>query len=270
LQGCRRILLLEILFREERGMGQHGDYYIIEEDDLLDRVRRGEKTSSKSTGGPLRSVGGRDATRVDYRSRRKSRAPLASTLSLFICGAGQAYNGQVKLGLLLFLSEVLTVVGHWALIKIWPTLKDLGYILAVSEQEIFLGLAALDFLLIFFLLYNVAQAYHEGENRGGRFQGLGMPLVSGLASLLVPGWGQLLNAQVGKALFFLFCLLGELYAGTLVVLTYFFHLFPQLGLEGLLRERGDVLGLCVFFYTTMIWVLSVYDAYLVARYSSGD
>jgi hypothetical protein len=250
-------------------MGQQGDYYIIEEDDLLERVRRG---ASSKTGGALRSIGSsnRDATRVDYRSRGKSRAPLASSLSLFICGAGQAYNGQVKLGLLLFLSEVLAVVGHWAVIKIWPTLKDLAYILALSEQELFLGLAALDFLLIFFLLYNVAQAYHEGENRGGRFQGLGMPLVSGLASLLVPGWGQLLNAQVGKALFFLFCLLGELYAATLFVLTYFFDLFPQLGVEALLRDRGDVVGLSFFFCTTMIWVLSVYDAYLVGRYGSGD
>jgi hypothetical protein len=54
------------------------------------------------------------------------------------------------------------------------------------------------------------------------------------------------------------------------VLTYFFHLFPQLGVEALVRQRGDVVGLCLFFYTTMIWVLSVYDAYLVARYSTGD
>lgn len=251
-------------------MGQQGDYYIIEEDDLLDRVRRGG--ASAKTGGALRSIGSssRDATRVDYRSRGRSRAPLASSLSLFICGAGQAYNGQVKLGMLLFLAEVLTVVGHWTVITIWPTLKDLAYIVAISEQELFLGLAALDFLIIFFLLYNVAQAYHEGENRGGRFQGLGMPVVSGMASLLVPGWGQLLNAQVGKALFFLFCLLGELYVGTLFVLTYFFHLFPQLGVEALVRERGDVVGLCLFFYTTMIWVLSVYDAYLVGRYSTGN
>ena len=78
------------------------------------------------------------------------------------------------------------------------------------------------------------------------------------------------NAQIGKALFFLFCLLAEVYVATLLLLTYFFHLFPQLGLEGLIRRRGDEVELSLFFYTTMIWILSVYDAYLVGRYGSVE
>ena len=130
-------------------MGQQQDYYIIEEDDLLEPVRRGERAGARASGG-LRSAD-RGAARTVVGGRGRSRAPVASTLSLFVCGAGQAYNGQVKLGLLLFLAEALAVVGHWSVVRIWPTLKDLGHIFAISEQEIFLAVAAGDFLLIFFL-----------------------------------------------------------------------------------------------------------------------
>ena len=257
-------------------MGQHKeDYYIIEEDDLLEPSRRLERASSRAcVTGTIRAVDGpeRRGSREGGRSAPggRSRAAVASSLSLFVCGAGQASNGQWKLALLLFLTEALAAVGHWSVVKIWPTLRDLGHIFAVSEQEIFLAMAAADFLLIFFLLYNVAQAYHQGEARAGEFQGLGMPLVSGAASLLLPGWGQLLNAQVGKGLFFLFCVLTEIYFITLLVLTSFFHLFPQLGLESLLRTRGEVIQLTLFFFASMIWILSVYDAFLVGRYGRGD
>ena len=197
-------------------------------------------------------------------------APVASSLSMFLCGAGQVANGQVKLGLLLFLTEVLVVVAHWCVLRAWPFFRDVAHIFAISEEELFLGLAAADFLLVFFLLYNIAQAYHQGESGRGEFQGIGMPTLSALASLLLPGWGQLLNAQLGKGLFFLFCVLGEIYVVALLTLTNFFHLFPQLGLEILMRTRGDVLELSLFFFASMIWTLSVYDAYLVGRYSSAS
>jgi hypothetical protein len=251
-------------------MSQKDDCYIIEEDDLLEPVRRLQRASSKTGGGQLRALDAtvRASTRRAYGSRGGFRAPLASSLSMFLCGAGQVANGQWKLGVLLFLTEVLALVGHWSVLKAWPFFRDLAHIFAVSEEELFLALAAGDFLLVFFLLYNIAQAYHQGEARAGEFQGIGIPLLSGLASLLVPGWGQLLNAQLGKGLFFLFCVLAQIYVIALLVLTSFFRLFPQIGLESLLRTRGEVVELSLFFFASMIWILSVYDAYLVGRYST--
>jgi len=251
-------------------MGQQDDCYIIEENDLLEPMRRLERAAGKAGASNLRSV---DATmRATSRrgaSRRGAGAALASSLSMFLCGAGQVANGQWKLGLLLFLSEVLAVLSHWCVIRAWPFFRDIAHIFAVSEEELFLGLATADFLLVFFLLYNIAQAYHQGEAGRGEFQGIGVPMLSGLASLVLPGWGQLLNAQLGKGLFFLFCMLTEVYVIALLTLTSFFHLFPRLGLESLVRARGEVLQLCLFFFASMIWILSVYDAYLVGRYSSA-
>jgi len=252
-------------------MGRQDDCYIIEEDDLVEPVRRLDR-ASRTASGTLRGVDREDRRRAPGRSGAAGRfgAPLASTLSLFVCGAGQAVNGQWRLGLLLFLAEVLAVATHWSLVRAWSFFRDLAHIFAISEEELFLAVAAVDFLLVFFLLYNVAQAYHQGEGGNGEFAGLGRPLVAGLASLLVPGWGQLLNAQVGKALFFLFCVLTEIYVVALLVLTSFFDLFPQLGLERLIRTRGEVVQLSLFFFASMIWILSVYDAYLVGRYGPAS
>ena len=251
-------------------MSTQNDYYIIEEDDLLEGVRqRGSKTAT----GTLRAVetATRRASRGDrLRPGGRFSAPLASTFSMFVCGAGQVINGQWKLGVLLFLTEAFAVAAHWCLVRAWPFFRGVAHIYAISEEELFLGLAAADFLLLFFLLYNVAQAYHQGEARSGGFEGIGASYVSALASALVPGWGQLLNGQAGKGLFFLFCVMGEIYALALLVLTSFFHLFPRLGVEKLVEQRGDILGLSFFFFGTMIWVLSVYDAFLVGRYATSS
>ena len=62
----------------------------------------------------------------------------------------------------------------------------------------------------------------------------------------------------------------EIYVVALLVLTSFFDLFPQLGLERLIRTRGEVVQLSLFFFASMIWILSVYDAYLVGRYGPAS
>src|SRR5215468_11182876 len=101
-------------------MGQQNDCYIIEEDDLLEPVRRLERAAGRAGAGNLRAL---DATmRATSRRgglRSGAGAPLASSLSLFLCGAGQVANGQWKLGLLLFLTEILIGAAHWCVLSAW-------------------------------------------------------------------------------------------------------------------------------------------------------
>jgi hypothetical protein len=247
-------------------MGSQEEVYVINAEDILDH----RSPSAGARPGP-RGVEA-EFTRSTARLRRGGSgasnpgAFIASTLSLFVCGAGQAYNGQWKLGILLFLTEVLAAAGHWSVVMLWPVVKDLGGIFAVGEWEIFVFLAVADFLLIFFLLYNVAQAYHQAEMERGTFQGFRMPLLSGLASLAIPGWGQLLNAQLGKALFFLFCILAEVYVGTLLMLSPFLRFAADLDLDRLLVRRSSQVGAGIVLFGALVWILSAYDAYLVARY----
>jgi hypothetical protein len=239
------------------------DVYIINAEDILESYSQAAGTRQ----GPR--LVGEEGDRTAARTRRASgnaRAVVASTLSLFLCGAGQAYNGQPKLGFFLFLTEVLAVVGHWSVIKLWPMLRDVGYIFAVTEWEIFVFLAISDFLMVFFLLYNVAQAYHQAELDGNAFDGLRRPILAGIASLLLPGWGQLLNAQLGKALFFLFCLLTEVYVVTLLLLLPSFRFLAELDLGRLFAGRETRIAMGIVCFAALTWAMSAYDAYLVARY----
>ena len=243
-------------------MGQANDVYVISEDDLIEPARR--RDSLRSLG---RTAGGRgDETERTVRagSGYPARALVASTLSMFVCGAGQAYNGQVKLGLLLFLTEVLAAAGHWAVVRMWSSIRDVGYIFAVGEQELFAFLAAADFLLIFVLLYNIAQAYHEADRRGRGFGGFRNPVLAGLASLILPGWGQLLNAELSKALFFLFCVLMQVYVVTLGVLSPFARILERLPARQLLAPHATELAFGFLLGVALTWILSAYDAFLVA------
>jgi len=251
-------------------MGRQDEVYVINAEDILDENAAGIRNGPR---GIVPAPGsGEEDGRPAARARRggtirtNARAFIASTLSLFVWGAGQAYNGQPKLGLLLFLTEVLAVVGHWSVMRLWPALKELGHIFAVSERELFLSLAVVDFLMIFVLLYNVAQAYHQAEMEGNSFGGFRRPALSGLASLVVPGWGQLLNAQLGKALFFLFCFLNGLYAATLLAISPSLPFASGTDLAHLGNSPVAVAGLGVILLGGLTWVLSVYDAFLVARY----
>jgi hypothetical protein len=101
---------------------------------------------------------------------------------------------------------------------------------------------------------------------GDAFHGFQQPVLSGLASLVIPGWGQLLNAQLGKALFFLFCVLTDAYAVALLILTPVYHFAAALNLDRLPPQRATLIGLGIALSGVMIWILSVYDALLVARY----
>jgi len=255
-------------------MGRQEEVYVINAEDILES----SSPAAGSRSGPRGVVSGAselEGERSPARTRRSgslrssARAFVASTLSLFVCGAGQAYNGQWKLGLLLFLTEVLALAGHWSVVKLWPVLKDLGYIFAIGEWEMFVFLAIADFLLVFLLLYNVAQAYHQAEMDGSPFEGFRRPALSGLASLVVPGWGQLLNAQLGKALVFLFCLLTQVYVVTLLMVSPFFRFASEMNLDALLGRRAALAGIGIAFFAVLTWVLSVYDAFLVARYRRG-
>src|SRR5690349_13785364 len=92
-----------------RFMSPQDDVYVIQEDELLDSVKRLERSAAKAGNSGLRGL---DATLRSVGRRPRGAgagAGVASSLSLFLCGAGQVANGQWKLGLLLFLTEALAV-----------------------------------------------------------------------------------------------------------------------------------------------------------------
>lgn len=232
------------------------DVYTIVEDDIL------------------RSRGARRVN-PDWRPSASVRGPgaaggagpvVASSLSLFIPGAGQAWNGQRQLGLLIFLIQALAVSAHWAIAQRWSELVGICQLFGWSEWQVFRALALADVALVGVLLGGVYHAYRRAERDAGGFDGLAQPIASGLASMAVPGWGQLLNGQPGKALFFLSGLLGGLYVLGFSLLTPAVRLIEEADPTRLLMDRATSVAIGVLGAGVLLWVLAVYDAVLVAGY----
>jgi TM2 domain-containing membrane protein YozV len=193
--------------------------------------------------------------------------PLVSAaLSFLLCGAGQAFNGQMKMGLLYLLVEAAVVTFHWSATAMWGLLREMADLFGYTAQQMTMVVAGLDCFLVLFILANVAQAWHYASVRSGRFHGFGRPIVSGLASGLLPGSGQLCNGQIGKAMAFFTCILS----GALVALSFRIEPFAGYYHEIRLLERLDPQATQITAAISLVaagfWAFSVYDALMVARY----
>jgi TM2 domain-containing membrane protein YozV len=242
-------------------MPQKDDVYTITDDNTYSSLPSGM--------GRSRTRSGTDTVYSDRSSRSfrvaSSRPPKAASLSLFFWGTGQMYNEQRALGWLLLLTQVLAVAGHWCMAMIWPSLREMVDFLGMNELNLMLTVAGLDLLIIAIMLSNVYHAYEVAGARDGEFDGLEIPFLSGVASLVVPGWGQILNAQPGKAITFLFSVCVGFATAALLMLTPFLSLLATIDPDGTLRHKVNLGGMGIVGAAATLWALSVYDAVLVAR-----
>jgi len=244
-------------------MARNEDVYTISDTDVLDSSMLDLARSREAD--RREAMGRRGGARASARGGAAD--PLAaSSLSMLVLGAGQAYNGQRQLGALLFLTEALAATGHWSMVRLWPSLLDLAALFDITEWGLVQAIALTDLALVGLVLVAVFQAYHYAETQHGRFDGFGNPLLAGVASFLIPGWGQIMNAQIGKALFFLGAQLTGVYAGVLVVYSPFVGLMrQQYGDTPMVQQfsTGVIALLCA---CAILWMISVYDAVLVSGF----
>jgi len=252
-------------------MAQQDEVYTISDDAILDSMRRElerrgamRPDATATMDERPRSNGSRARVRYAQPPASGTRALWASTFSMFLCGAGQAYNGQGKLGLLLMLTEALFISANWALITLWSEARDLMELFGVTEWQLFVGTIVADLLMVVVAMTGVHQSYRKAERLDGQFGGLDNPAVSGLASMVIPGWGQLVNGQPGKAVTFLFTYLCGLCAVALMMFTPFLRLLATTDAGRILLPRVNAGAMGVMAAAGLAWILSVYDAMLVA------
>ena len=245
-------------------MPNQDEVYTITEEDLLASLRQGVEIN-KAGRAKVRPDRTPSAT-VRGRQSGDGRALAASSLSLFLCGAGQIYNGQGKLGALMLLTQIFMAAANWAIIQLWPSIVELGDLFGLNEWRLMMGICAVDVLMIPLMLTAVYQSYRRADAESGEYAGGINPLVSGLASLVVPGWGQLVNAQAGKAVFFLFSLLAGAYAVLVVKFSPFLKVLESAGPRYLAADTFMTAAVAILGVTAVMWILSVYDAILVAGF----
>ncbi len=144
-------------------------------------------------------------TRVPFPARLASRprtwawrppASLCASLSLLVPGLGQLVRGQAALGLFF-----LTTVGFLAALS-WAVIETLDRLAPT------LGLLGIPLFVPFCVLgaaYALAAVLHTAGALGAASPGPGRShaILAGLASVCIPGWGQLLNGDRSRAALFL-------------------------------------------------------------------
>ncbi len=247
-------------------MSPREQVYTISDEDVLDPIETPGLNTKKIQISRRPERREKASDRSHYMAvRNNPRALMASTLSLFCFGAGQIYNRQFKLGVLLLLTEILGIVCHWSAVATWRSIRETALLFGIAERELVLAAAGADLLLVLLALLGIHQAYRRAESDAGAFDGLANPALSGLASLLIPGWGQLFNGQLGKALCFTFSLLIVAYVTAFAIFTPILTLEDLAAIPQSLRTPNAVGGAAMLALGSL-WVLSVYDAILVAGF----
>ena len=177
----------------------------------------------------------------------------AGTLSLFAPGTGQLARGEVGLGFFFMSSLAFMASLGWALVitldRITATLRVLGFPGAPAVWAltgVFVLAAALH-------MASILAANPQVETRTPH------PAVAGVASAIVPGWGQILNGSYKRA-----CL----FVASLWLIAAIWILASPVVQSSLASLRlfipPEVLLFCSpavrFTAPAVVWALSIYDA----------
>lgn len=191
--------------------------------------------------------------RVSSRARGP-RFDVYGSLSLFVPGAGQIAAGRFAQGL--FFVTTIAFLGSlsWAMLetrdRLTASLALLGYPAAVTVWV--LGL-----LFIAIAVLHLGSVVTADPDAPGRSTGL-HPLLPGMASLVIPGWGQILNGDRTRAALFL-ALLWVAAAGWLLASPPTGGLLSDLGLHLPAWARTLTAPAVRWTMPAVVWTLAVYD-----------
>lgn len=186
---------------------------------------------------------------------------LAFSCSMLVWGSGQMYGRAYRPGalftaaMLLFYAPLAALLFFRAAASRWVSESSIPASLLLTGAMLYLLIG------LFGWLANAADAFYRIRRarsepyRGG--DSLHGPLCG---SLLFPGWGQFLNGQPGKGLFFL-CWGGVgILAGALV--AFFPHVWPlfEVGTAAYVLEVCLVVALLLLVLAFLLWIVAIYDA----------
>lgn len=193
----------------------------------------------------------------EARSSSRARPQLAGSLSLFVPGLGQIVAGQATWGLFYAASLGFCAACVWAAFTMrdWllPTMKVLGI-------RIELFVIAVAVLVVSAMLLHLAAISHAQMAAGGADDNDGAhPIVAGFASLLVPGWGQILAGHPKRATFFvgMLWLIGAAWVAATPLGMRALHV---LGIEIPSALRDDLGAAILIAAPAIVWIIAIYDA----------
>jgi len=191
---------------------------------------------------------------------------LAYTLSLLFCGSGQLYNGQRAKGLNYI---GLVLYGNAFALLLFMFQQEIPsylFFYSISLAQAVLVAAFLLFFSLIFWFSNASDAYHAAmKARRTPFPGVSSRAWPVFCSLLVPGWGQFLNAQPVKGSLFAVCATFGIFS--LLAVPGIMQAWPSLENSDsrLIVEGVLLLSLLSLLPMPVLWILSVFDAWKVGQ-----
>jgi hypothetical protein len=180
---------------------------------------------------------------------------LAGSLSIFVPGLGQMLSGEIGWGLFYLSGMGFCAAALWAMLatldRLVPTLR----LLNVAPEYLVLAVGTLAALAMALHLGAVLHAQRLAEGGDSRPP---HPIVAGFASLLIPGWGQLLAGHRRRA---------GLFLGGVWVLSVAWLLVTPVGMRilaglslALPAAFRDGWGpIAMLSAPVVLWVIAVYD-----------
>jgi hypothetical protein len=180
---------------------------------------------------------------------------LAGSLSMFVPGLGQMISGELAWGLFYFSGIGFCAATIWAVMATMDRLIPTLGLLNVPSTALAVTIASLG---AFTMVLHLAAILHAHALADGD-AGVPHPLVAGLASILIPGWGQLLAGHRRRAGLFL----GGVWllaTAWLMVTPQGTHLLARLGLLLPHAVRDGWGPVTLLAAPLVLWVIAIYDA----------
>ena len=200
-----------------------------------------------------------------YLKTNEKNPAIAATLSLFLWGGGQIYNKDTRHGLYLLIAMALFGLSFSMIIISWDT------VFAFLKG---IGLTPINIIRMFFFLYalimllwygNIIHAYLSVDRtRDEPFNGTDHPVLSGIASTLIPGWGQILNGQFKKGILYLFTFFSGIFCLTFIISATALWPSIDLELERSAFETALLVILILAIIVSLLWLINIFDAIIVA------
>jgi TM2 domain-containing membrane protein YozV len=204
--------------------------------------------------------------KVVQRPRSSWKNPaLAFTLSLLVWGSGQLYNGQWKRGALLSLLMALYGYGVAFVLLHWSQVSTLCAAYGVPPLFVVTTGTGLYLCGLALWMLQALQAYKTAlRTRRETFRGVHIPVLPMFASLVIPGWGQMLNGQRKKGIGFLVVSLVGFAAAPVLIMTPAFWSMLQTASDRLIVERAFTISLIVSPFYFLAWLFAGFDALKVS------
>lgn len=191
---------------------------------------------------------------------------LSFSLSLVVWGSGDLYVGAYRHGSILLAAMLFFYAPLFVMVFFWNEASQLVAQSGLPAAVLAAGGGIYLLAGLVCWLVNAVGAYYRTVRLGREvFRGVGNGLWPLCGSILFPGWGQFLNGQPKKGLFFLLCGGAGIFAAFVFAVTWF--LWPELvaGPAGPDFEICLVAASALFPLSLLMWICSAYDSFVSCR-----